>query len=329
VLELRDGTRKSWQALVTHTGLHITHTKWLVQSWSTLGARTSHGQHGHTRLTTARTWGKPPLPPYNILCDSPRSPHPNGYFSQDSRVGVLKSRQMGLPGLWSPITLRADLQSRCNLKQSCSSHREPSNAVSHFQIGHREEVDSRLFVVGSQIGNSIPGPSFGHNLCFRYPNEQCKPILDIYAPRAFQWYKERHKLLRFDPCNRSLKFQKSTGIPSPKVGFALGVWMFTPSHSLTLSNNPGSMWCDTRASSCLNSRASSWPALLAMPLPWLLGFLPLGPQPCNPLSLGREPKARVATAAIQHSTWSQPLLQNWNSRMQLVVWFLLFFIYPG
>jgi len=34
---------------------------------------------------------------------------------------------------------------------------------------------------------------------------------------------------------------------------------------------------------------------LPMPLLWLPGFLPLGPQPCNPLSLGREPKARVAT----------------------------------
>jgi hypothetical protein len=39
------------------------HTKWLEHSWSTFGARTSHGQHGHTRLTTARTWGKPPPSP--------------------------------------------------------------------------------------------------------------------------------------------------------------------------------------------------------------------------------------------------------------------------
>jgi len=30
-------------------GLHTTHTKWLVQSWNTLGARTSHGQHRHRR----------------------------------------------------------------------------------------------------------------------------------------------------------------------------------------------------------------------------------------------------------------------------------------
>ncbi len=62
------------------------------------------------------------LPPYSILCSSPRRLHPNGYFSQDSRVGIPKSRQMGLPRLWSPITLRANLGSRCSLKQSCSSH---------------------------------------------------------------------------------------------------------------------------------------------------------------------------------------------------------------
>jgi hypothetical protein len=111
------------------------------------------------------------LPPYSILCDSPRSPHPNGYFSRDSRMGVPKSRLMGLPGLWSPITLRTDLESRCSLKQSCSSRRELSNVVSHSRIGHWEEVDSRLFVVGSQTGSSTPGPSFGHNLCFRYLNE--------------------------------------------------------------------------------------------------------------------------------------------------------------
>jgi len=119
------------------------------------------------------------LPPYSILCDSSRSPHPNGYFSRDSRVGVPKSRQMGLPGLWSPITLRADLGSRCGLKKSCSSRRELCNAVLHSRIGHREEVDSRLFVIGSQTGSSTPDPSFGHNLCFRCPNEPSEPILDM------------------------------------------------------------------------------------------------------------------------------------------------------
>jgi len=45
------------------THAHTTHIKWLVHSWSSFGARTSHGQHGHTRLTTTRTLGKPPPSP--------------------------------------------------------------------------------------------------------------------------------------------------------------------------------------------------------------------------------------------------------------------------
>jgi hypothetical protein len=137
-------------------GLHTTHTKWLVHSWSTFGARTSHGQHGHTRLTTARTWGSYHLPPYSILWTSPRGPHPNGF----SIPGVPKSRQPGLPGLWSPITLRADLGSKCGLKLSCSSRREISNGMWHVVCSQVNRVDSRLFLVGNQIGNSIPDPFF-------------------------------------------------------------------------------------------------------------------------------------------------------------------------
>jgi hypothetical protein len=144
-------------------------------------ATRTHKTHHGPDLGEATTF-----PPYSILCSSPWRLHLNGYFSQDSRVGVPKSRQMGLPGLWSPITLRADLGLQCSLKQSCSSRQELFNAMSHSRIGHREEVDSRLFVVGSQTGSSTPDPSFGHNLCFRCSNEPNEPILDIYASRAFQ-----------------------------------------------------------------------------------------------------------------------------------------------
>ncbi len=189
--------------------------------------------------------------------------------SRDSRVGVPKSRPAGLPGLWSPITLRPDLGSKCSLKQSCSSRRELSNRMSHVFCSQVFRVDSRLFLVGSQTGISTPGPSFGHNLCFRCPNEQCEPILDIYVRKDFQWYKERHKTLSFDPSNRSLKFWESIGSPSPKAGVALGVWGFTPG---TLSYTLGSPWCD--------SRASLWPA------------------PLQPFCLGREPKARVMTIVV-------------------------------
>jgi hypothetical protein len=39
--------------------------------------------------------------------------------------------------------------------------------------------DSNFLVAGSQIGNLTPKPSFGYNLCFKYPNGSCKLILDI------------------------------------------------------------------------------------------------------------------------------------------------------
>jgi hypothetical protein len=34
-------------------------------------------------------------------------------------------------------------------------------------------------MVGNQIGNLISDPSFGHNLCFKYPNVSCELILNI------------------------------------------------------------------------------------------------------------------------------------------------------
>jgi hypothetical protein len=58
-----------------------------------------------------------------------------------------------------------------------------------------------------------------------------------------------------------MKFRESTRIPSPKVGVALGVWGFTPSHFSTL---PGV--CD------------------------VIPGLSLGPHPCNPFALVASPK---------------------------------------
>jgi hypothetical protein len=89
--------------------------------------------------------------------------------------------------------------------------------------------DFLLLVVGSQIVNLIHDPSFGHNLCFKCLNGSCKPILDIYVPRAFQLL----NLMGFDAYNRTLKIQESIGTPTPKVGAHLGVWGFIPSHSPT------------------------------------------------------------------------------------------------
>ncbi len=53
------------------------------------------------------------------------------FLSRDSRVRVPRLRQRGFPRLWRPITLQSDLGLRCDLKQSCNSHRELSNGMWH------------------------------------------------------------------------------------------------------------------------------------------------------------------------------------------------------
>jgi hypothetical protein len=137
-------------------------------------------------------------------------------------------------------------------------------------------------MVGSQFVNLIPDPFFGHNLCIICPNGSCKPTLDIYVPKGFQWYKELLGPISFDPCNHSLKIWESTMTPTPKMGVHLGVWVFI----LTLSCTPKSMRCDSR------------PSFLA-------------PALTSPF-FGCEPKARVAN----HST--PPKFCERGSRPQLL-----------
>jgi hypothetical protein len=73
-----------------------------------------------------------------------------------------------------------------SLNQSCSPHRDLSNAMSHTQFGRWEGIDSRLLVVKNQTASLTPGPSFAHNLGCRCPNYQCEGIFDIYASTPFQ-----------------------------------------------------------------------------------------------------------------------------------------------
>jgi hypothetical protein len=100
----------------------------------------------------------------------------------------LETVLVGVPGLWALITPECRVWLQRGLKQSCSPRRYLSNAMSHSPFGGREEVDSRLLMVGSQTANLTPGPSFAHNLGCRCPNDQCEAIFDIYASRPFQWH---------------------------------------------------------------------------------------------------------------------------------------------
>jgi hypothetical protein len=97
--------------------------------------------------------------------------------------------------------------------------------MSHAQIGCREEVDSRLLVVGSQTASLTPGPSFAHNLGCRCPNRQCEGIFDIYVSRPFQWHQEHPNARCFAPCCRALNIRESRKTPNLQLFQVLG---FTP-----------------------------------------------------------------------------------------------------
>jgi hypothetical protein len=77
-------------------------------------------------------------------------------------------------------------------------------------------------MVGNQIGTLTIGLSFGHNLCFN-ANGSCKPILNIYISKYFQWYKENFNPMNFDPYNCLPKAWESIKTPTPKVKAHLGV----------------------------------------------------------------------------------------------------------
>ncbi len=191
-----------------------------MQSWNIVGAWTSHG--------------KTPPSPYNILYAWPWDQQPNFILSWDSQVGIPKFLKLRLPQLWRPITLHANLQLTWGLNQSCNTCQELSNGMWHTTCMQGSQGDYWLLVVESQIGNLTPSPSFGHNLCFNYSNESCKPILNIQVPRVFQWYNKIFNPMGCEPCNHSLKIQEFIGTSTPKVGAHLEVRGFISSHFPTL-----------------------------------------------------------------------------------------------
>ncbi len=72
-------------------------------------------------------------------------------------------------------------------------------------------------MVGNQIGNLTPNLFFGHNLCFKYPNGSCEPILASTFQKFPNDYKELFNLMSFDPYNCPLKIWESIGTLIPKV----------------------------------------------------------------------------------------------------------------
>ncbi len=212
-------------------------------SGTPLGVGTSHGHFGPQDTPHPGLGGSHHLPPYSIICATFRGLHPNGSFSRDSQVGVSKlsrncpgwtpeivpklsrldSRNcpetvpVGVPRLWELITPDCEVWSRRGLNQTCSPRRDLSNDVLHSQFEGPKEVDSRLFVVGSQTCNLTPGPSFAHNLGYKCPNGQGEAIFVIYVSRPFQWHQEHVNARCFGPCCRALNIRESRRTPNPQL----------------------------------------------------------------------------------------------------------------
>jgi hypothetical protein len=130
-----DGTRKNDKHLNTHINCTNETTSWLVHSWNFLVLGQAMSNLRFTRLTTARTWGKPPSSPLlYTLCLSTR-PTSRWHFV------------MGLPRLWGPITLCADLWLKWSLKQSYNPLQDLSNGMLHTTCMQGNWVHSRLLAV--------------------------------------------------------------------------------------------------------------------------------------------------------------------------------------
>jgi hypothetical protein len=172
-------------------------------------------------------------------------------------------------------------------------------------------------MVGSQIDNSTPGPSFGHNLCFKCPNEQCEPILDIYASRAFRWYKERHKTLSLTPAIALWSFGSPPGVHLPKWELLLECecsFLHIPSHFFTL---PGV--CDVTPRDPLGPHPCNAFALI----PGLL----LSSHPCKPFALVMSPRLGLRQIWIWQKKYGRKInnasslqKQNWKQISTKHLW---------
>ncbi len=86
----RDQTRKREQKIKIESASKTNHKVVSSHSGAPLGVETSHGHFDTQDSPRPGLGGSHHLPPYSILCATPRGLHPNDTFSRDSQVGVLK-----------------------------------------------------------------------------------------------------------------------------------------------------------------------------------------------------------------------------------------------
>ncbi len=173
--------------------------------WSIFGACTSHGQtQTHHGLDLGETITFP------LIVFSMPSHGASTQMSFCLETPKLKSQNSlnwGSCNFGGPIIFCVHLWLRWGLKQSCSTCQDLSNGMWNATYTQGNQGDSWLLVVGL---------SFGHKLCFKYPNGSCKPILNIYVLRTFQWYKELLDPMSFDFAIALWRFRIPLELQLPK-----------------------------------------------------------------------------------------------------------------
>jgi hypothetical protein len=155
VLEFRDGTKKNWQASIIHMNLHKTKMGWLVHSWTTFVARTSHGQPWiHKAHYSPDLWEATTFPHEGKVYFAPlHGGHIQMAFCPRTPKWESRNSHLELPRLWGRITSCLDFRLQWSLKQSCSLRQKISNGMLHATYMQGDLVDSWLLMVGSQIAS--------------------------------------------------------------------------------------------------------------------------------------------------------------------------------
>jgi len=170
MLEFWDEDYNEWQAGQLFIQIYTNQTtSWLMHSWNIFGARMSHKHTWTHKIHHSSDWGEATtFPPYSILCAWPWGLHPNVILSRDSQA-----RSLEIPKIRTFTTLEAHNflckpSIEVNFKENYSPCWELSKDMWHATCIQVNQGDYWLLMIESQISTLTLGPSFGHNLCYKY-----------------------------------------------------------------------------------------------------------------------------------------------------------------
>jgi hypothetical protein len=180
----------------------------------------------------------------------------------------------------------------------------------HSQIWCQEEVYSWLLVVGSQIANLIPDPSFAHNLGCRCPMTNASHFQYLH-------FKTFSMTPRTPQCKvfwALLSNLEHSGVPEDSKSPTLQVLGFTP----TLGQSGVATLSHTRRKRSMSSLTLRiFPHTIAIAFFWILGHLPtFAIRTLSQANLG-VPKIPTLSWQVQEGLVENPLLRLRQKRTKL------------